>query len=281
MSSLCYHAGERQIQRTAGLEAEAAHVAQIIQSCLSPSAELFLSLVEIVVLAGLDDRHRCWVTMRTGRPGFIRTTRDRLHVVGGLSDADPLAVLAPGDSIGTIAIDMPHRRRLRVNGIIESADCNGITIAVREAYPNCPKYINAAGRIRALPLGQVVNRCRNELTDADISILRASRTFFIGSVHPRRGADASHRGGEPGFVQAVSRSELRFPDYAGNAMFNTLGNLAINPSVGLLAIGPCGDQLQVTGTAKILFGEHSVESPEGRAVLVQVDESKRWRPAGN
>lgn len=279
MNSPCYHSGEHQIQRTAGLEAEAAHVAQIIQSCLSPSAERFLSLVETVVLAGLDDRHRCWVTMRTDSPGFIRTTQDRLHIIGGLRDVDPLAVLAFGDPIGTIAIDMVHRRRLRVNGIIESADRDGITVAVHEAYPNCPKYIDAAVAIRPLTLEREANCRRNGLTDADISLLRASRTFFIGSVHPRRGADASHRGGEPGFVQVDSRSELRFPDYAGNAMFNTLGNLSINPTVGLLFIEPCGDQLQVTGTAKIIFDEPSTESPEGRTVLVQVDEIKRWRIA--
>lgn len=268
-----YHCGERQIQRITGLDTEAAHVAQIIQSSLLTSAKLFLSLVETIVLAGLDDRHRCWVTAHTGRPGFIRTTNDRLHIVGGLRDVDPLAALAPGDPIGTIAINMAHRRRLRVNGTIESADRDGITIAVREAYGNCPKYIDTTARI-APPLKHTINHRRNGLTAADISLLEASRTFFIGSVHPGRGADASHRGGQPGFIQADS-SELQFPDYAGNAMFNTLGNLSHNPNVGLLFVGPCGDRLQVTGTAKIHFHGRSVESPEGRTVLVRVDESQR------
>lgn len=273
-----YHSGERQLQRAAGLDGEAAHVAQIIQPRLSSTgAKLFLSLVETIVVAGLDDRRRCWVTACTGRPGFVRTTSDQLHIVGGLRDVDSLAALGPGDPVGTLAIDMARRRRFRVNGTIQSSDCDGITIAVREAYANCPKYIDTTTRIEPLPPPEQVTSYRQSvLTVSDVSLLDACRTFFIGSVHPNRGADASHRGGEPGFVQTDNNSQLRFSDYAGNAMFNTLGNLSLNPTVGLLFIGPGGDRLQITGTATIHFHEPSAKSPEGRTILVQIDESQRW-----
>lgn len=271
-----YHPGELHIQHAAGLHEDAAHVAQIIHPRLSGSAALFLSRTETIVLAGLDRSGRCWTSARAGQPGFVRTTSDHLHITGGLRTDDPLAALGPGDPVGTIAIDMAHRRRLRVNGSIEAADRDRIVVVVREAYGNCPKYIDTRGRIEPLPPGHVADRTKCRLTAADKQLLEESRTFFIGSIHPQRGADASHRGGDPGFVEVKTSNELRFPDYPGNAMFNTLGNVFLDPRVGLLFVGPAGDRLQITGAATIEFHQPSTNNPEGRTIIVRVDDTVRW-----
>ena len=63
-------------------------------------------------------------------------------------------------------------------------------------------------------------------------ILRAD-TLFVASAHPGQGADASHRGGRPGFVQIPHPQTLRIPDYPGNNTFNTLGNFENYPHAGL------------------------------------------------
>ncbi len=77
-------------------------------------------------------------------------------------------------------------------------------------------------------------------------------TFFIASYHPADGADASHRGGLPGFVQVRDSTTLLWPDYAGNGLFNTLGNIAEYPQVGLLFIDfASGRTLQIAGVAQI------------------------------
>ena len=74
----------------------------------------------------------------------------------------------------------------------------------------------------------------------------------IATAHPERGADASHRGGNPGFVRIVDAHTLLIPDYAGNTMFLTLGNIQANPRAGLLFVDfASGSLLQLSGTAEI------------------------------
>ncbi len=95
--------------------------------------------------------------------------------------------------------------------------------------------------------------------------------FFIASFHPVGGADASHRGGRPGFVRIENDGRIGFPDYPGNNMFNTLGNLAGHSRVGLLFVDfATGDLLQVAGRASL------PEGPE-RRVEVLVHEVRETR----
>jgi predicted pyridoxine 5'-phosphate oxidase superfamily flavin-nucleotide-binding protein len=85
------------------------------------------------------------------------------------------------------------------------------------------------------------------------AFIAAADTFFIASHHPERGADASHRGGRPGFARVEDAGTLAFPDYPGNNMFNTLGNLVGYPQAGLLFLDfEGGDQLQVTGRTQVI-----------------------------
>ncbi len=92
------------------------------------------------------------------------------------------------------------------------------------------------------------------LTDAQRRLISSSDTFFIASAHPEGGADASHRGGLPGFVRFLDENTLAFPDYSGNNMFNTLGNIAANPKTGLLFVDfERGDTLQLSGEARVLW----------------------------
>ncbi len=75
---------------------------------------------------------------------------------------------------------------------------------------------------------------------AESALVARSDTFFIASQYSEvdgdwtHGVDVSHRGGKPGFVIVAHETELLFPDYTGNCMFNTLGNIVVNPRCGLL-----------------------------------------------
>ena len=91
-----------------------------------------------------------------------------------------------------------------------------------------------------------------ELSSQHQRLIARADTFFIATDHPESGADISHRGGNPGFVRIVDSRRLAIPDYSGNNMFNTLGNIVANPRVGLLFIGfESGRTLQLTGRATI------------------------------
>jgi uncharacterized protein len=83
--------------------------------------------------------------------------------------------------------------------------------------------------------------------------------LFIATAHPVYGADASHRGGMPGFVQVEGPRQIAIPDYDGNRMFNTLGNIAANPNTGLLF----PDFL--SGKALLLTGRAHINWDPGRA----------------
>lgn len=107
-----------------------------------------------------------------------------------------------------------------------------------------------------------------------IWIIQAN-TFFIATFHPENGADSSHRGGDSGFIKVIDANKLLFPDYVGNNLFQTFGNLAINPNAGLLFINfAAGDTLQLTGKAEIIW--HSEQLAEfadaQRLVTFEIEE---------
>lgn len=91
-----------------------------------------------------------------------------------------------------------------------------------------------------------------------------ANTFFVASVHPKRGVAASHRGGNPVFVTLVDDHTLRIPDYPGNDMFNTLGNFAANPLAGLIFLDfESHRTLQRTGRTEILYDVVGTEEETG------------------
>ncbi|UUZ48246.1 pyridoxamine 5'-phosphate oxidase family protein [Massilia sp. B-10] len=119
----------------------------------------------------------------------------------------------------------------RVNGQLVASSAQGIEIGIREAYPNCPKFIQ---RRKLLDMGTrdalAAPVTRGTLLEGAVAdLVRQADTLFVASVHPERGADASHRGGRPGFVTMRDAATLRIPDYQGNSMFNTLGNFSVDP----------------------------------------------------
>jgi uncharacterized protein len=103
-------------------------------------------------------------------------------------------------------------------------------------------------------------------------LIRQADTFFIASHHPEGGTDASHRGGHPGFVSVLNDDRLVWPDYAGNTMFQTLGNISVNPHAGLLFIDfERGRTLQLTGRASILWDRKRTAEFAGAERLVEFD----------
>lgn len=102
--------------------------------------------------------------------------------------------------------------------------------------------------------------------------------FFVASGYrgqgetPTFGMDASHRGGDSGFVRTLDEGSLRFPDYAGNNHFNTVGNLVLDPRVGLLFVDfETGSLLQLTGKASIDWDPADLDSNAGARRLITVN----------
>jgi hypothetical protein len=101
------------------------------------------------------------------------------------------------------------------------------------------------------------------LSPADAGLIRAADTFFLGTTNPERGSDTSHRGGKPGFVR-VDDGRPWWRDYPGNNLFNSFGNLAVNPEAALLfADFDTGRTLHLSGTAEVEWDEHGRVGDEG------------------
>src|SRR5438105_3433419 len=89
----------------------------------------------------------------------------------------------------------------------------------------------ADGRRLAELLGTSVRH--SEFSELDVAQITAASFLFIASSHGDH-PDCSFKGGDPGFVKIIGPNTLEFPDYDGNLMYRTLGNIAMNPKVGLL-----------------------------------------------
>jgi ferredoxin-NADP reductase/MOSC domain-containing protein YiiM/predicted pyridoxine 5'-phosphate oxidase superfamily flavin-nucleotide-binding protein len=214
-----------------------------------------------------------------------------LDVAARPIDGDPVAgALVNGTEIGTLGIDLESRHRNRLNGKVSGSSPTGFQIEVDQVYPNCPQYIQAR-RVRAPESASIEPRKVHRagtLGKEDAVLIASADTFFIASQYlgetgeRNKGVDVSHRGGKPGFVIVPHESMLLFPDYSGNCMFNTLGNLLINTRTGLLFVDfNSGDTLQVTGEAQILWEpEHAQRFPGAECVVsFSVKETIRIRQA--
>src|SRR5215216_3143640 len=94
---------------------------------------------------------------------------------------------------------------------------------------------------------------RKEFSADDKQFIESLPYFFLATADVEGRPDCSFKGGAPGFVRITGASELAFPDYDGNGMFKSLGNVAVNPHVGMLFIAMHGrpQRLRVNGVATI------------------------------
>ncbi|MCL4316449.1 MAG: pyridoxamine 5'-phosphate oxidase family protein [Gammaproteobacteria bacterium] len=220
------------------------------------AAQEFLRRQPFAVLSSVDAQGRVWVSILTGRPGFMRATDEHTVAIEGLPlSHDPLRENLQADpNIGMLVIEFATRKRMRINGKGELRD-DGVVIYAEQVYSNCPKYIQAREWEFAQTVATPAMVQRNDVLNAAQQVwIQQADTFFIGSFYPDGGTDASHRGGNPGFVKIVDEKTLLWPDYIGNNMFNTLGNITAYPRAGLLFVDFAnGRTLQLTGTAKIIW----------------------------
>lgn len=290
-----FHAGERAVQERAGVAEMASRVGNSIHTLLPPVAQEFLQHQRMVIIASRDAEEQIWASLLTGKPGFVHPIDEQTVFI----EAEPL----PGDPLryiletnhqagtdadtGMLAIELATRKRMRVNGKSEYFPGKGFALYVQQAYSNCPKYIQVRKVVpEVTPTTAPVVQQGKQLSVAQQLWVTEADTFFIASFHPEGGADASHRGGNPGFVHVLNANTLRFPDYSGNNMFNTLGNLAANPRAGLLFVDfEHGGTLQLTGEAEILWDAEAAAQFSGaqRVVeykitsVIQTDHAVPWR----
>ncbi|MBA4742974.1 MAG: pyridoxamine 5'-phosphate oxidase family protein [Azoarcus sp.] len=268
-----FHAGEVAVQTRTGAAAKMAELgSRLIRDHMPDQHRDLFAQLPFVLAGGLDATRQPWATLLAGPPGFIDTPdAQTLRIAAPPAAPDALAgAFTSGMPVGLLGIQPHTRRRNRVNGIVTQSDESGFAIRVMESFGNCPKYIQAREAHYAGPPEQPGRVIETSQLDTETRrIVTRADTFFIATAHPDAGTDApiaygvdvSHRGGKPGFVrisETQGADQLTIPDFTGNSFFNTLGNIALNPRVGLLFVDFDGGQLvQIAGAATI---DH--DSPE-------------------
>jgi predicted pyridoxine 5'-phosphate oxidase superfamily flavin-nucleotide-binding protein len=280
-----YHPGELAMQARTGSQRQAQMTARAIKPFIPDGAMQFIGEQNMIVVSSRDMEGGVWASILFGAPGFLSTIdslRLRLNRTATFTAAgDPVwENLQHDPTLGLLLIDLGSRKRLRINGHIR-CDGDNCLIIVEHAYANCPRYIQS----RQLSQGATAlvrtdkDFAQGErLTPEQRLRIAAADTFFVASAHPQAGCDASHRGGLPGFVEVMDMRHLRIPEYAGNGMFNTLGNFSTYPLAGL--VFPDFENkrlLQMTGKARVRWHDiDSLQSDDSQPCYWQF-ELKSWR----
>ena len=259
-----FHDGELAVQERAGVRTEASRLSGMVSpGSLSGGAGLFLSRQRLAMITARDAVGRLWISPLAAREGFLDGTDTTLSIHNAPGAGDPLHNLPDGQPVGMVAIDFAARRRLRINGQLTTAGLVGLEVDVDQAFGNCPQYIHRRELIDPSVASSTGSVAGDRLTTDQASLVEGADTFFLGTIHPRRGADASHRGGPAGFVR-VEGDSLWWPDYPGNNMFNSFGNLEVDDEAALLFIDfTTGETVQLSGRALIEWAGAGAEWDEG------------------
>jgi len=253
-----FHDGEVFVQERVGERATAIINARNLSTAIPAAAKMFVGQQIWCVLSATDTFGRVWSSLIIGDKGFLEVDDDSRGVTikssslkSDLIAVRPITELTVGQSVGMLMIETTTRRRLRVNGVVTWFNETGMHLSVEEAFPACPKYIQ---------------RREADLTETDASvesigsvisaheelekILAYTDTLFLGSIGPNARMDVSHRGGNTGFAK-IKDGSIWMPDFKGNSLFNTLGNLHLDSRCGMVIPDfQTGRQIQLTGRAK-------------------------------
>ena len=281
-----FHEGEQRVQTRLGVRDQIDPWArQVVRPYLPEEHRAFHTSLPFLIAAARDQAGRPWATVLTGPSGFVHSPDPgRLVIAAQPVPGDALeGALTTGADLGILGIGLETRRRNRVNGRIGGAEGSAIQFDVDQAFGNCPQYIHERSWRRVPEPNPPAQAHRSSRFSPAMSAwIEGADTFFIASGHqgdgnnPIYGMDASHRGGDPGFVHVESDTQLVFPDYAGNNHYNTIGNLVVDARAGLLFVDfESGSLLQLTGRTRIDWDSPQVAKFPGarRLVYFTLDEA--------
>lgn len=268
--TLFFHPGEQALQERLRVRERMAELgSRVIRDYMPEQHRELFEKLPMLVIGALDQQGRPWATLLTGQPGFIKTPNSyHLELETNSSPIDPIIKsLKIGSAIGLLGIEMETRRRNRVNAEVISFHDRKLRLRVKQSFGNCSRYIQKRRHYwQKMATTSTEVKQMSVFNDSTRKILLQSDSFFISSLFddgvnkPNRGLDVSHRGGLPGFIHFEDERTLIFPDYSGNHFFNTLGNIQLNPLVGILFIEyESGSLVHLTGRAEILWDDTDIK----------------------
>ncbi|KAK9772935.1 hypothetical protein SCAR479_10445 [Seiridium cardinale] len=265
----------------------------------------------LVAFGTLDQLGRPWTTIWGGEVGFCRPIAQGVLGVNTKADSlfDPVvqetfAVAAEGSqereivdeqlvkpeggkAMAALSIDLETRDRVKVAGrfiagaVISQTDSGvgelQMAMQVEETLGNCPKYLNKKHITPHTPRPQLLSQDSGlPLPQVAVEVLQKADLFFISSKHGNGNMDVNHRGGPPGFMRLFRNDSgavtLVYPEYSGNRLYQTLGNLQKDPVAGLVVPDfETGNVLYVTGRTTTLIGDKAAAYLPRTKLAVKID----------
>ncbi|KAK3316091.1 hypothetical protein B0H66DRAFT_277377 [Apodospora peruviana] len=257
----------------------------------------------LVAVGTLDVQGRPWTSLLGGEKGFARPVAKNVLAMQSLVDSvhDPvvraffsgagekgeeIARLETGKMMSGLSVDLETRDRVKVAGKMVVASCAAsnnevgvmrkmqMAMVVEEALGNCPKYMNRK-EIRAhLPRPELVSDGELPLPPQALKLLEKADMFFLSTTNGET-MDTNHRGGEAGFVRVLSNDAeevvLVYPEYSGNQLYQSLGNLQVRPLIGVVVPDyETSDVLYLTGETELLVGGKAAEMMPHAKVVVKI-----------
>ncbi|USP79502.1 hypothetical protein yc1106_06776 [Curvularia clavata] len=274
---------------------------------LTPQATFMFQRAPLLAFGALDTQHRPWVTLWGGSPGFSESLGHGMIGTRSLVDAeyDPVVQALTADGKGFekhenredaklvagLAIDLMTRKRVKTAGrlvgcqvqkVVAEGEEDGepgsliqVVTNIEQSLGNCPKYLNQY-EIRPARVNAKLVAEGASLSDEGRDIISQSDMFFL-STSAEDDMDVNHRGGPPGFVRIISPTEIVYPEYSGNRLYQSLGNMQINPKIGITFPNyETGDVLYITGSTEILVDKDAAALLPGSnlAVKITIDQAR-------
>lgn len=281
-----YHEGEIKIQNLTGERNKARANSVVIKPEILSGAFDFISKQTMIWLGTQNQDGSLLISLISGAAGFIQAHQAnilQINLAQTTSQNAPfLANLETDPRIGTLLIDLESRRRLKINGRLLYCSKNLLEIAVIESFPLCPKYIQRRKIEPYIPrkttVGSSHDSSGTRLGKAEEELIGRCDTMFVATSNPRGGIDVSHRGGEAGFVKVLTANHFRCPDYSGNGMFNSFGNLVLNNNASALFLDFTGkESLHVSGVAQVLLDQIDDTNESGGTKRFWTFDINNWR----
>ena len=266
---------------------------------LSPQLANHLQIAPLLALGTLDTEGRPWTTLLGGSPGLagalgngvvgIRVPVPVSHdpvveaLVGREAGGEVVRAEGKGRMVSGLTIDLAARKRVKLYGRMiagaltaredEVTDAEEkvaevevqLVLKIEQSLGNCPKYLNAK-TITESPSKSELLSSSAQLVPRAVELLAKADLFFISSLSDDATGDmdTNHRGGPPGFLRLLSNGPegavLVYPEYSGNRLYQTLGNLLETPKAGVCVPDfETGDMLYLTCATRILVGKEAQE----------------------
>ncbi|KAF2669924.1 oxidoreductase-like protein [Microthyrium microscopicum] len=258
---------------------------------LTPQATFAANQFPLAAFSVLDSENRPWTTVWGGEPGFsqalggnllgTRTFVDNRHdpVIEAMVDQQFGKGNPKGMMFSGLPIDLVRRKRVKIAGRIVAGGVKAVgeedtgvgeiqvVTKIDESLGNCPKYLNEKEIRPAIPNPKLIS-VSPQLSKQAEDLIKKADLFFLSTANADINMDTNHRGGPPGFVRVISSgnadeataASIIYPEYSGNRLYQSLGNLLNNPAIGICVPDfETGDVLYITGTAEVLIGDKADE----------------------